>query len=198
MMNVRFCFIYSIIFSSYSRLNARSSTLYKPVTVDMPSPVDSGIGQDINIVTPNKGGDSDFVPYQIHGDMHGGGGGIDTTGSSTPTRGGGSTRSNGQTERALSHRDSPINIPKLYRSIHRSSIIDLCCRHNSLGFQYVLEAPISTSIRREDDRMTYVNKGQFYTVSLDYIPDPCKPLKSQTVKVRVCIRISVIRYFSHN
>lgn len=31
--------------------------------------------------------------------------------------------------------------------------------------------------------MTYVNKGQFYTISLDYIPDPCKPLKSVTVKV---------------
>lgn len=36
--------------------------------------------------------------------------------------------------------------------------------------------------------MTYVNKGQFYTCSLDYIPDPCKPLKSQTVKVgSVCV-----------
>ncbi len=80
----------------------------------MPSPVDSGIGQDINIVTPNKveSGVDSFVPYQLHGDvMHGvdaGGGG---RGSSTPTR---SSRSNGgQTERALSHRDSPINIPKL-------------------------------------------------------------------------------------
>ena len=56
-------------------------------------------------------------------------------------------------------------------------------RENSLGFQYVLEAPISTSVRKEDDRMTYVNKGQFYTISLDYIPDLCKPLKSPTVKV---------------
>lgn len=36
--------------------------------------------------------------------------------------------------------------------------------------------------------MTYVNKGQFYTVSLDYIPDPCKPLKSVTVKVRARAR----------
>lgn len=54
---------------------------------------------------------------------------------------------------------------------------------NSLGFQYILEASISTSIRREDDRMTYVNKGQFYTISLDYIPDPCKLLKGNTVRV---------------
>lgn len=34
--------------------------------------------------------------------------------------------------------------------------------------------------------MTYVNKGQFYTVSLDYIPDINKPLKSVTVKVCMC------------
>lgn len=31
--------------------------------------------------------------------------------------------------------------------------------------------------------MTYVNKGQYYTVSLDYLPDPNKRLKSVTVKV---------------
>lgn len=65
---------------------------------------------------------------------------------------------------------------------------------NSLGFQYILEAPISTSIRREDDRMTYVNKGQFYTISLDYIPDPCKPLKGNTV--RVCYFIRSIFFYN--
>ncbi|CAJ0566884.1 unnamed protein product, partial [Mesorhabditis spiculigera] len=59
--------------------------------------------------------------------------------------------------------------------------------HNTLGFQYVLEAPISTSIRKDDDRMTYVNKGQFYTVTLDYIPDPLKPLKSQIVKTHLMV-----------
>uniref|UniRef100_A0A914VQU6 Grh/CP2 DB domain-containing protein n=1 Tax=Plectus sambesii TaxID=2011161 RepID=A0A914VQU6_9BILA len=144
------------------RLNARNN-IYKPVTVDMPSPVDSGIGGDINIVTPNKDGDN-FAPYQMHGDvMHG----MDT-GGTTPNRPMATVRSGGgQSERSMSHRESPVNIPKL---------------HNTLGFQYVLEAPISTSIRKEDDHMTYVNKGQFYTASLDYIPDPCKPLKSQTVK----------------
>lgn len=75
----------------------------------------------------------------------------------------------GRRSTALSHREpSPLIIHKL---------------QNTLGFQYVLEAPISTSIRREDDRMTYVNKSQFYTISLDYIPESCKPLKGSTVKV---------------
>ncbi|PAV62503.1 hypothetical protein WR25_00133 [Diploscapter pachys] len=109
----------------------------------MPSPVDSGIGGDMSLIVNPK---EEFF-----------------TSESLIER---------STERALSHRDSPVIIPKL---------------HNALGFQYVLEAPISTSIRKEDDRMTYVNKGQFYTVSLDYIPDPMKPLKNVTVKSQLMV-----------
>ena len=54
---------------------------------------------------------------------------------------------------------------------------------NQYGFRYFLESPISTSQRREDDRITYINKGQFYGITLEYIPDPERPLKNQTVKV---------------
>ncbi|VDO45776.1 unnamed protein product [Haemonchus placei] len=116
-------------------------TVYKGV--DMPSPVDSGIGADLSMITGAK---EEFFQTDTMLDR--------------------------SAERALSHRDSPVVIPKL---------------HNPLGFQYVLEAPISTSVRKEDDRMTYVNKGQFYTVSLDYIPDINKPLKSVTVKSQLMI-----------
>lgn len=58
-------------------------------------------------------------------------------------------------------------------------------RFSAYGFKYHLESPISTSQRREDDRITYINKGQFYGITLDYVPDPDKPtLKAgQTVKV---------------
>lgn len=57
---------------------------------------------------------------------------------------------------------------------------------SAYGFKYHLESPISTSQRREDDRITYINKGQFYGITLDYAPDPDKPLlkSGQTVKVR--------------
>ncbi|GMS99523.1 hypothetical protein PENTCL1PPCAC_21698 [Pristionchus entomophagus] len=109
-------------------------------SVDMPSPVDSGIGAELSIIKQEE---------YFSGEC-----------------------SLERPERALSHRDSPVIIPKL---------------HNSLGFQYVLEAPISTSIRKEDDRMTYVNKGQFYTVTLDYIPDPNKPLKNLTMKSQMLV-----------
>lgn len=57
-------------------------------------------------------------------------------------------------------------------------------RFNQYGFRYYLESPISTSQRREDDRITYINKGQFYGITLEYIPDPDRPLKNQTVKVK--------------
>lgn len=56
-------------------------------------------------------------------------------------------------------------------------------RYTDVGFKYYLESPISSSQRREDDRITYINKGQFYGITLEYVHDPDKPLKNQTVKV---------------
>ena len=43
------------------------------------------------------------------------------------------------------------------------------------GFKYTLEAPTSSSVRKEDDRITYVNKGQFYGITLEYAMDPQDP-----------------------
>ncbi|XP_037085126.1 LOW QUALITY PROTEIN: protein grainyhead-like [Pollicipes pollicipes] len=60
-----------------------------------------------------------------------------------------------------------IHIPKIF---------------SNYGFRFFMEAPISTSQRREDDRLTYVNKGQFYGITMEYVPDPDKPLKNATVK----------------
>lgn len=73
-----------------------------------------------------------------------------------------------------------IRIQKQFVIIRRSER-----RFSAYGFKYHLESPISTSQRREDDRITYINKGQFYGITLDYVPDPDKPtLKAgQTVKV---------------
>lgn len=64
-----------------------------------------------------------------------------------------------------------------------------------MGYKYYLESPISTSQRREDDRITYINKGQFYGITLEYIPDPANPLKSATVKVN---KIDLSLLFSLN
>ncbi|PSN53527.1 Protein grainyhead [Blattella germanica] len=68
-------------------------------------------------------------------------------------------------------------------------------RYSQYGFKYHLETPISTSQRREDDRITYINKGQFYGITLEYLPDPDKPLKSQTVKDCVRLRTSELQSY---
>ncbi|XP_058053895.1 protein grainyhead [Anopheles bellator] len=60
-----------------------------------------------------------------------------------------------------------VQIPKIYTDV---------------GFKYYLESPSSSNQRREDDRITYINKGQFYGITLEYVHDPDKPLKNQTVK----------------
>lgn len=65
-----------------------------------------------------------------------------------------------------------------------------------MGFRYHLESPISSSQRREDDRITYINKGQFYGITLEYIPDPDHPLKNQTVKVSDSILLIAYIYVS--
>lgn len=81
-----------------------------------------------------------------------------------------------------------IQIPKLYVDnftllFDTFAIFPLTYSISDVGFKYYLESPISTSQRREDDRVTYINKGQFYGISLEYINDSEKPLKTATVKV---------------
>ena len=74
----------------------------------------------------------------------------------------------GPSRRVSSDSDTvKIQIPKLY---------------SPYGFRYVLDAPTSSAVRREEDKVTYINKRQFYGVTLEYHPDPNKTLKPATVK----------------
>lgn len=95
---------------------------------------------------------------------------------------------------------SKYNI-KIISKNNNSNLINLFfptkkCRFSNVGFRYHLESPISSSQRREDDRITYINKGQFYGITLEYVPDPDHPLKNQTVKV--CTDAFFFDLFSHN
>ncbi|XP_018018633.1 protein grainyhead isoform X2 [Hyalella azteca] len=75
--------------------------------------------------------------------------------------------------------DNKIQIPKIHTDDDK---IHIPKAPSIFGFKFFFEAPISTSQRREDDRMTYINKGQFYSITMDYVADPDRPLKSNTVK----------------
>ncbi|VDP35959.1 unnamed protein product [Soboliphyme baturini] len=147
------------------RLNRQSQptvSLYnKPMTVEMPSPVDSGIGPDIMVTPKQEVQDNAGYTYT---DLHSS---VMQAIQQRPNKDYSSPRPSQTSERIVTNRDSPVHIPKIMTSV---------------GFQYTLEAPISTCVRKEDDRMTYINKGQFYTVTCEYIHDPVKPLKSIAVK----------------
>lgn len=71
------------------------------------------------------------------------------------------------------------------------------CSYSNVGFRYSLESPISSSQRREDDRITYINKGQFYGITLEYVHDPDHPIKNQTVKVSPWRQLKLINWSSH-
>ncbi|KAL7045770.1 hypothetical protein ACKWTF_002329 [Chironomus riparius] len=161
---------------------AKSITSATGLTVDLPSP-DSGIGAES--ITPRDQNniqqsfdytelcqpiDNGAIPVSVTGiqrtvvNVHGGQNSPTTSISSNPA----STRSSRPWHDFGRQNDADkIQIPKIFSNV---------------GFKYHLESPISSSQRREDDRITYINKGQFYGITLEYIPDSDKPLKNQTVK----------------
>ncbi|XP_070496372.1 protein grainyhead isoform X4 [Chironomus tepperi] len=114
--------------------------------------------------------DNGAIPVSVTGiqrttvNVHGGQNSPTTSISSNPA----STRSSRPWHDFGRQNDADkIQIPKIFSNV---------------GFKYHLESPISSSQRREDDRITYINKGQFYGITLEYIPDSDKLLKNQTVK----------------
>ncbi|XP_033216175.1 protein grainyhead isoform X3 [Belonocnema kinseyi] len=197
---------YEVVPSSYATTHAirSSSSSSKVLTVDLPSP-DSGIGADA--VTPRQdhhpptalhqssfdytelcpGGNSTGAavvlesgavihhqPLQLqlqqgHAQSQVQRSGLVSGGATTPNPNPNPPRSRPWHDFGRQNDADKIQIPKIY---------------SAYGFKYHLESPISTSQRREDDRITYINKGQFYGITLDYVPDPDKPqLKpGQTVK----------------
>ncbi|XP_060551159.1 uncharacterized protein LOC132712748 isoform X2 [Ruditapes philippinarum] len=48
------------------------------------------------------------------------------------------------------------------------------------GYKYFLDCPISTTQRIEEDRITYLNKGQYYGLTLEH--DGQRTIKNQTLK----------------
>ncbi|KAG7310693.1 hypothetical protein JYU34_003498, partial [Plutella xylostella] len=145
------------------RYHGKSVIAAAGLTVDLPSP-DSGIGADA--VTPR---DHTAVQQSFDYTVICQQGGVEE-GRGTPS----AHHSPASQPRTRPWHDfgrqndaDKIQIPKLF---------------SPYGFKYHLETASSSSQRREDDRITYINKGQFYGITLEYVHDPDKPLKNQTVK----------------
>ncbi|XP_057364613.2 protein grainyhead-like isoform X2 [Daphnia carinata] len=172
------------------------------LTVDLPSP-DSGIGVDAVTPRDQSVAQQNFdytelchpgligeqaIEHQSSEQQHHNSsahGGSDE-GSRTPTSGGEHSKS------SMSPGSGHLNSSRSrsWHDCNRQSEVDkiqIPKVFNQYGFRYYLESPISTSQRREDDRITYINKGQFYGITLEYVPDPERPLKNQTVKTMVML-----------
>ncbi|XP_035214512.1 protein grainyhead-like, partial [Stegodyphus dumicola] len=137
------------------------------LSVDLPSP-DSGIGD--TTITPKENASLPQVEIFDYSDLSQAATILQTEPTPSPSRP--ASSQSGSSKRSWHDygRNSEadrVQIPKL---------------QSDVGFRYFLESPISTSQRREDDRITYINKGQFYGITLEYSPDPAKPLKCGTVK----------------
>ncbi|XP_074604968.1 grainy head isoform X2 [Brevipalpus obovatus] len=165
----------------------KTTSLPGGLTVDLPSP-DSGIGEATITPRPDNGtmtgtilpvtGTSVILDQQatITVTSPVSGAGESNSNSSTPSTLGGTGKSSGGRrswhEYGRNSEVDKVQIPKIFSDV---------------GYKYYLESPISTSQRREDDRITYINKGQFYGITLEYIPDAATPLKSATVKSLVLL-----------
>ncbi|XP_015920555.1 grainyhead-like protein 1 homolog isoform X2 [Parasteatoda tepidariorum] len=151
----------STLVDRYIRQVANYKGNLPTLTVDLPSP-DSGIGD--TMITPRDNSALSHVEVFDYSDLSQTPSILQT--DLMPSRPASSSRKSWQEYGRHPELDR-IQIPKLYSDV---------------GFRYFLESPISTSQRREDDRITYINKGQFYGITLEYIPDHEKAPKSTTVK----------------
>jgi len=164
----------------------KTTSLPGGLTVDLPSP-DSGIGEAT--ITPRP--DNGSLPQAI----------LPVTGTSvildqqatitvtSPVSGAGESNSNSSTPSTVGTGKSSSG-RRSWHEYGRNSEVDkvqIQKIFSDVGYKYYLESPISTSQRREDDRITYINKGQFYGITLEYIPDAATPLKSATVKSLVLL-----------
>ncbi|XP_071573029.1 uncharacterized protein Grh isoform X2 [Temnothorax nylanderi] len=195
---------YEVVPSSYATTHAirSSSSSSKVLTVDLPSP-DSGIGADA--VTPRQDHHPTTALHQSSFDYTELCPGGTTAGTAVVLESGAVIHQPLQLQLQQSHAQAqvqrsslvsgatnpnPTPNPQRSRPWHDfgrqndADKIQIPKIFSNYGFKYHLESPISTSQRREDDRITYINKGQFYGITLEYVSDPDKPLlkAGQTVK----------------
>ena len=76
----------------------------------------------------------------------------------------------------------------------RSSTTDLprvqiAKQYTPYGFHCVLEAPTAQWVRKEEDRCTYLNKGQFYGLTLEYRHNQSEPFPGDVKQVKSVVML---------
>ena len=92
----------------------------------------------------------------------------ETLATFSPGAGGGGSR------RSRSQDQGRVQIPKQF---------------SPFGFHCTLEAATAQWVRKDEDRCTYMNKGQFYGVTLEYRPNPAEPIHGNMNEVKSVVML---------
>jgi len=86
--------------------------------------------------------------------------------------------------------DLDITPTKRTRSSASDSVrVQIAKQYTPYGFHCVLEAATDQWVRKDEDRCTYLNKGQFYGVSLEYRANPAEPFQGDMTSVKSVIML---------
>ena len=67
--------------------------------------------------------------------------------------------------------------------------VQIAKQYSPFGFHNTLEAPTAQWVRKDEDRCTYLNKGQFYGVTLEYRPNPTEPFHGDMNNVKSVVML---------
>ena len=67
--------------------------------------------------------------------------------------------------------------------------VHIAKQYNPFGYHCTLEAATAQWVRKDEDRCTYMNKGQFYGVTLEYRPNPAEAIHSDMTDVKSVVML---------
>jgi len=67
--------------------------------------------------------------------------------------------------------------------------VHIAKQYTPFGYHCTLEAPTAQWVRKDEDRCTYMNKGQFYGVTLEYRPNPAETLHTDLTDVKSVVML---------
>ena len=110
----------------------------------------------------------------VEGGGGGGGGGGEPEGGATESDPG-----QGEVGATPSKRSRTTEAPRL----------QIAKQYTPFGYHAVLEAATAQWVRKDEDRCTYLNKGQFYGLTLEFRPNPSEPFPGSMKSVKSVVML---------
>jgi len=100
---------------------------------------------------------------------------------------------NGRPDSGIGDTPEPVNVSTPARRSRSqqdtSPRVQIAKQYTPFGFHNTLEAPTAQWVRKDEDRCTYLNKGQFYGVTLEYRPNPTDPFHGDLNNVKSVVML---------